>query len=515
MKKFAALILAAALLLSCFPAAVAESPTEINVMIWYRDIDDLYFDEMPYYNDPDTGITAQSGVKANFNQVKGADWSTRLNLMFASAQYPEIIMRGDINLEMYGVDQEILIPLDSYIEQYMPNYKALLDADPALAQSLRSSDGQMYQIGWLIPQNINTDSHLFINQQWLDNLGLEVPTTIDEYTEVLRAFKAQDADGDGDPNNEIPLGGTYGSMVDGVNFMFPMWGIPWRSDKLLAINDEGQVYSPLQASGLRAALETISLWYQEGLLDVEAVSQDTNAFEAKVNAGNYGSFWRWRMTAMGTDESVSSQYVCILPPQVEGYQTTLPRYLEMPTFGAALTVTAERNGTVEAACRWLDTQLEWDNMINGYNGMKGEYWDYDANGMVDIFPMSDGTRTVPGQSSMYYSCGADYFARVNMPSHRIEKTSYCNMYTEAGFIETNSSHILTKLVTLTVEESQRAELLFAEIEKYAKEAVTGFIVKGVTDDSWSAYLSTLESLRLDEYVSIYQTVYDRYLQANE
>ena len=162
----------------------------------------------------------------------------------------------------------------------------------------------------------------------------------------------------------------------------------------------------------------------------------------------------------------------------------------------------------------MDTQFQWDNMINGYNGMYGEFWGYDENGKVDIYPMSDGTRTVPGQSSMYYCCGADYFAKVNMPSHRIEKTSYCEAYEAAGVIEKNSRHILQKLVTLTVDESTQRDLLFAEIDKYAKESITSFIVKGVTDDSWNAYVKTLDQLRIGEYIQLYQTAYDRYLEAN-
>lgn len=511
MKKLVSLLLAAVMLLSVTSFALADDVKEIDVMVWYRDIDDLNFAEMPYYNDPDTGITAQTGVHANFNQIKGGDWSTKLNLMLAAGEYPDIILRGSINLEMYGVDQEILLPLDEYIDQYMPNYKALLDADPDLARSLRSSDGKMYQIGWLIPQNICTDSHLFINKTWLDNLGLEVPTTIEEYEQVLIAFRDGDADGDGNPSNEIPMGGTYGSMVSGLQFMFSCWGIP-ANDKYVSIDDEGKVYSHLQHENLRAALETISRWYNEGLIDVEAVSQDENAYEAKVNAGTYGSFWRWRMTAMGTDESVYSQYVCMMPPTVEGVQAKLVRYLEIPSFGAALTVGCK---DIEAACRWMDTQLEWENMVNGYNGMKGEFWDYDAEDRVELYPMSDGTRSVPGQSSLYYCSGDEYFAKFNMPSHRIEKTTYCQNYENAGIIEKNSRHVLQKLITLTVEESQQIDLLFAEIDKLAKESITGFIVKGVTDESWNTYVNTLNSLHIDEYVALYQTAYDRYLAANE
>ena len=115
MKKTVALVLSLMMVLACFSAAFADAPKEIDVMIWYRDIDDLNFADMDYFNNPE-------------------DWSTKVNLMLASGKYPDIIVRGGLNLEMYGVDQEILIPLDDVIEQYMPNYKAYLDADPETHQ---------------------------------------------------------------------------------------------------------------------------------------------------------------------------------------------------------------------------------------------------------------------------------------------------------------------------------------------------------------------------------------------
>jgi len=511
MKKTLALLLAAMMLLACMPAAMADDAKEISVMIWYRDIDDLDFANMPYFNDPENGITAQSGVHATFNQIKGSDWSTKVNLMLASGEYPDVIVRGGLDLEMYGVDQEILIPLDEIIDQYMPNYKAYLEYDPQTAQSLKSSNGQTYQLGWLIPQNINTDSHLFINKTWLDNLGLAVPTTIEEFENVLVAFRDQDADGNGDATNEIPMGGTLRNLVDGIAHLMNFWGVA-NNEIHVALDDEGKVYSPLTAEGVRPALETISRWYNEGLIDVEAISQDSNASEAKINAGNIGCTWRWRMSAMGTDDAIWQQYICVIPFSAEGYQAKLQRYLEIPSFGAAITAGCK---DVEAAAKWLDTQFAWENMISGYNGAKDEFWGYDEAGKVEIYPMSDGTRTVPGQSAMMYCSGPEYFSKVNMPSHRIEKTTYCEEYDAAGVIEKNSWNILSKLITFNVDESTQRSLLHAEIDKCARESLANFIVKGVTDESWNEYLNTLKNIRLDDYVALYQSVYDRYLTANE
>ena len=58
------------------------------------------------------------------------------------------------------------------------------------------------------------------------------------------------------------------------------------------------------------------------------------------------------------------------------------------------------------------------------------------------------------------------------------------------------------------------DLRFADVDKYAREAIAGFIVKGVTDDGWNTYLKTLDNIQLDGYLSILQTAYDRYLEAN-
>ena len=61
-------------------------------------------------------------------------------------------------------------------------------------------------------------------------------------------------------------------------------------------------------------------------------------------------------------------------------------------------------------------------------------------------------------------------------------------------IEKNSWNILSKLITFNVEESTQRSLLHAEIDKYAKESLANFIVKGVTDESWTAYENTLKNI---------------------
>ncbi len=509
MKKILSLAIALALLLGCIPAQAADK--NLDVFIWYRDTDDLNFGDMRYFAGED-GIEAKTGIHADFTKVPGSEWQTKLNLLFASGEYPDIIMRGNNAefVETYGVDQEILIPLDDYIQQYMPNYAARLAADPALAEATRSSDGKTYYIGWLIPQNINVESHLFVNKQWLQNLGLEAPKTVQGFEDMLRAFKEKDANGNGDASDEIPFTGSFKSGVDGMTHLLSFWGVPYN-EKFISIANDGKVTSPLQGAGLRDALEVLHKWYAEGLIDMEAVAQDTNAFEAKVNAGNSGSFWRWRMKAMGTDDAVVEQYECIVPVAAEGYTAVVPKHLEIPAFGAALTVNCK---DIEAALTWLDAQLDFETMLTGYNGYVDTpadgCWEYDASGKVTIIsPPGGSNMTVPGQSGMFYMSGKQYFDLVNMPVHRVEKSDYCAMYTQAGIVEENSWHLLTKVAKLNVQETEEATLLHAEIQKFADETFVKFITKGITDADWDNYVKTMDNLRINDYIAVYQGAYDR------
>lgn len=492
------------------PASGSEKKT-IEVMMHTRDAAD--FQNMEFYKN----LEEQTNVKANLTTVMGIDWTTKTNLMFASGDYPDIILRGGIDMEMYGVDQKILIPLDDLVEQYMPVYKEILYKDPEMPDLIRASDGYMYNTGWMVPQNISLNSHLFVNKLWLDNLGMEIPTNHEEFEAMLTAFRDDDPNQNGE-NDEIPFTGTLKGSVDGTLYMLSLWGIPYNSHSWAMIDDNDKITSQLLHENMREALTVINKWYSEKLLDVECIAQDTTAYEAKVNAGITGSFWRWRMLAMGTSDEVVEQYVGIVPPAAEGAKVQLTRYLEIPGMGASITANCKE---LEAACRWLDAQYEFENQMNGYYGPYKEVeemgetvkygWRYNDDGKVE-FHTAD-LEEIPNQSAMHFYSGEEYFDLVEMPAQRVEKTDLCNMYADQGIIEKNSGAILTNLCKYTIEEIERKDLLKAEIDKYAEEALVNFITKGVTDSGWETYISNLNNIKIDEYIKIHQDAYDRYLAA--
>ena len=482
----------------------APADGRLNVMMWTRDIAD--FANMQYYRE----LEEATGIPINLNAIDGSEWSTRVNLMFASGDYPDVILRGGIEVEQFGVDQGILIPLDDIIERYMPNYRALLNRDPSLRDLMRASDGNTYYTGFLLPQNINVEGHLFINQAWLNQLGLPVPTTLAQFENTLRAFR------DRIPNS-IPFTGTWGGYESIFQFL-SFWGIPYHGS-WLHINDDHRVVSQLQHQNFRTAIETLSRWYNEGLIDVEVLTLDWRSYEARINSGNVGTLWRWRMMAMGTPDNIVEQYVGILPiTAISGVRPQVRRLLELPSRGAYIT-TAARD--VERVARWIDAQYEFEMMANGYYGpfqlvnQGGNIirygWEIAPNGRVDFH--TGDVESIPNQSAIHFFSGVEYFERFNMPPQRVEKTDLSIMYTNAGMVETNSGQILQDLITMSPADMDRRDLLSAQINTFVNESLNNFITSGVTDASWNTFQATLQNLRLDELIRIHQTAYDRFRAA--
>jgi putative aldouronate transport system substrate-binding protein len=297
------------------------------------------------------------------------------------------------------------------------------------------------------------------------------------------------------------------------------WGIVYEPDgHWLYISDDNRVDSYLRHPNFRAAMETLNRWYNEGLIDVETLTQEGNTFDAKVNSARMGTVWRMRMIAMGTPDDVVAQYTCILPvAALPGVTPQVHRYLgQVPSQGAYITAGCK---DIERAARWIDAQYGFENMLNGYYGPYKEVtregkvtqygWRFGGNGKADFF--NADVESIPNQSALQFFSDAEFMEKFNLPPQRLEVININQMYIDAGVVEKNSGAILSTLVKMPPADMIQRDLLRADIAKYAQEATAAFISKGVSNAGWNEYMATLQNLRIDEYVKLYQAAYDRYL----
>ncbi len=486
---------------------IVNEPITLKIMQGIRDVDSLTApSEMPAIQ----RLEEQTGIKLEWDMIKGNDWPTKLNLMFASGEYPDCIITPNtpVDQEEYGVTQKLLIPLnDDLTSKYMPNYterRAAEDSDPC--NSLVASDGNKYAIGYMVGQYINTNAHWFINQDWLTRLNLNTPTNVAELTEVLRAFKAQDANGNGDPNDEVPLEMSLDNGFYGVRYMLPLFGVPAGPNNWLFIDNDKKVQFTATQQGFRDCMEWLHTCYTEGLTDPEMISQDQNTVETKFKEGNAGFFTAWRLKAMGFDDGVAATCTVYVP---DAATTVDYKSFEKASKGAYITIA---NQYVPQTLRLLDAMMETETMYSLYYGEKdatdGTGWKYNDQNKVQTLMMGDiDVKNFLDCNCLFFGPGKYIDSVFDWPEQRIEKTTYCQTYTDKGLMQKYSNDYLD-LAPLTSEQNQSNALIKTDIDNAVKEYMATFITEGVTDDSWNAFVSMFDGMRVDEYIAAYQGALD-------
>ena len=478
-------------------------PVTLRAMQYEVENQAIDFQDLWYFQE----IEKQTGVHIQFDDVKDSEWDTRLSLMFASGTYPDLILRGSLDVEEYGVSQHLIMPIDSYMDEgKLPNYTAKLDEKTR--ERLTSSDGHIYQLGFLISQNVNTTGHFFINRAWLERLGLSVPETTDELLEVLKAFRDRDPNGNGIAD-EIPLEATFDDIITGTYNLFSFWGLPFNEEFVYA-DEQGKVHFAPMEENFLPAVQYLHTLIDEHLLDVECITQGSNIWSAKVNQGSAGMFSYWRLGNTALKPEIAEEYQLMLPVHADGVRAALPRIIDDIEFGAAISVTCSN---VDAALRWLDAQFETENMLVSQNGKVGDTLRLREDGKYEV-------AYVPGDNELYKTvpviCGqfmapSPWYESVYVPArHRQEKSRYCEAYEEAGVLERISFRYLTNVAQKNAEENARLNRLKNTLKSIIDQALVEFMTRGVDEVRWNAFLRDLQDAGAEEYRQLYQTIYDRW-----
>ncbi|MEG2317187.1 MAG: sugar ABC transporter substrate-binding protein, partial [Clostridia bacterium] len=195
-------------------------------------------------------------------------------LMFASGDLPDIILKGAITNLPRVIEDGQLYSLDELMAEYSTGIKPLLEQYPGVAMASRAADGKLYTVPGVNTLKANLTSHrnLWINKTWLDNLGLNVPTTTD-------------ADGDGNPSNEIPYtvedsGAMHNARPDIISGMFGVYS-NFGYDNVQLVGDK---VSFLKTDPIwKQTLQYMNVMYTEGLLDNEIFTQTSDMSIGKIS----------------------------------------------------------------------------------------------------------------------------------------------------------------------------------------------------------------------------------------
>jgi len=253
-----------------------------------------------------------SNTDLTFNLLPHENYNQSMSLLLASGELPDLLQTKGINLPEIApaIDAGVLLPLNDLIDQYAPNLKSKVPAESWKSGRV-SKDGVIYGIPGENP--ITNGTVVYMRKDWLDALGLQIPKTVDEYIEVLKAFR------DGDPNgnkkkDEIPFSGR--DKFSHTGHFFGAYDVPLDGWRMV----DGKLTPNIVRPEMKEALKVYAELYKEKLLDNEFVTQPGNIWDNKIVTGQVG-MWAHAATYPDTwltrlRENVPTAEIVLVPAPV-------------------------------------------------------------------------------------------------------------------------------------------------------------------------------------------------------
>jgi putative aldouronate transport system substrate-binding protein len=477
-----------------------------------------------------------TNVRVDFIETTRTEARTRLGVMLASGDYPDIIfgMSGSglsvQDVSRYG-EQGRFIPLNGLIEEYGYETSRMLASDPEIKKAITSPDGNIYAL----PLVAMDDYHLtmrqkaFIDKAWLDRLGLAPPTTTEEFYATMKAFKERDPNGDG-LADEIPMTGAKRSQEDLAMWImnaFIVAGGPDESaDATLNCYEyivDGRVFFNADKPQFREGLRFLNRLFRDGLLDVASLTRDKSQIKPlvdgeRVRVGLVASHHPANFCALSDDMGAPIHQFAALPPlRGPGGNRTTPWMIDATVQPGQFAITDKcRNPVV--AFRWGDSffnleatladkgveGLHWarvspDERLLGINGKPAKY-EYlksltiDDNAQVGFGP--GWTRDIKNE----FAASADRFS---YEEFLYDATKLYEPYKVRRY----------PYSTAPVAEADTAEFddLRRTIHAYIGESVDRFIIGDLDlGRDWGSYVRQLGQIGVDRYLQILRTAYEAY-----
>lgn len=494
----------------CEPGS--ETLTILTYQNWHAS---AYYDSeegLPVENE----IEEITGVNIKWECVASGDYNTVAQTRLASGtELPDIIRipNGTTGLAEYS-SQGLLVNIKDYInETDTPNLWKLFQEQPIYEAQSTSPDGGIYGLphaefdinNYVLMWNI-------IRQDWLDNLGLSMPTTIDEFHDVLVAFRDQDPNGNGE-KDEVPLGYQNDQMYGLYSFKE---AFGFNNTDIWSVSDDGVVAFDLMDDKFLDCLTTLNQWYEEGLLSTTTDGSDADSLIAQDRLG--AQTLSSTDNVIGKDDLVEAtnpdgHYVFIPALTNDDYPDNEPTISKRQSFHDYYSVTIDCENP-KLAVQWLDWVYASEESADlRYWGFENDTYTVNEEGQK-VFT----DKVVNGGSS-----AIDIMREIGAWPNFVGNESgepFMAMYAGSYFDEAYNEFkdIMTDRVPIAIGTEEENDIYtekWPDIETYVKENVVNFITGNRPLTEWEDYVQTLKDMGIDEVVAVKQAWYDRTQEAVE
>lgn len=450
-------------------------------------------------------LEKETGIKVEWIHPAQGQETEQYNIMLASGELPDIIDR--VNFSYPGgadkaIEDKIFIRLNEIIDKYAPNYKKVLESNPLLTKLAKTDKGNIYNFGFIRgDDSLTAFFGPIVREDWLKELNLKLPETVEEFETVLRAFKDK-------KNIQYPY--TQGKDLDG-NFIAGAYGFSLG----YYIENNKVVYGPLNKN-FKEYLTVMNRWYKDGLLDKNFASNDGNAVKANMLNGKSGAFLGFLGGGIGT-------YMNAMKDKDPKFSLTGSQYPvlnkeDKVKFGAkdnmlsTLAAITPNCKNPEIAARLLDYGYsEKGSMLYNFGTENVSYK------MVNGYPTyQDIVMKNPDKLSIAEAMAK--YSRVSYDGPFVQKKEYLEQNlalpqqkeTIKIWAKVDDSANRYPAATLTAQEGEEASKLEGDINTYVAEMMMKFIMGAEPLSNVEKFQSQLKAMKIDRVIELRQAAVDRY-----
>ena len=506
--------------------------TEFNIISGISALSSGY-DDNPVLNE----MAENAGISITWETMSDS-LSEQVNIRIAGNDLPDAFNAvgfSNYDLTNYGQDGTF-IDLTPYInEEYMPNLTKILDEHPDIRAAITMDDGCIYGLpageqmgtaGVGKPEDYNIytiPQYSMINKTWLDELGLQVPTTLDELHDVLVAFKENDMATmyGNDAGQTIPMSFGIDQWCWGQNIFYAGFGFTnWTNDVCadLLLQPAGPLNFVSGGDSYRAALEYFHDWFTEGLIDQEVFSQDDTQYMAKCGQGRVGVATWWYIEELMGDHA--DDYVFL--PVLDGPDGT--HNVTVRDGGGINSGSLSITSACESPINLLKFYDQWyipENTMQLQYGPIGTYFTgQDENGLwqsvTDEEAQAQFGKSAGELKSEMEVAGpklilSDYYANVFEMEPRAQErlTDLYDYWMQ--YVDDTTTYPID--CVFTSDELDTIDRYRVDFENFVAEQEAAWLRDGgITDETWAAYKDNLNSYGMDKLLEVYQAAYDRYVE---
>ncbi|MBW3093531.1 extracellular solute-binding protein [Bifidobacterium sp. 82T10] len=462
------------------------------------------------------------GCEIKWQSVDAKSFDQQRSTSLASETVP------DIAINAFSYDDAQRFPYFEDFNQHldaMPNVKAYLEQIPTARKLTENENGNLYVLKSYGGKGFAVSAqYLMINKTWLDKLELDMPTTWDEYMNVLEAFKTRDPNGNGKAD-EIPLSPKKLDTTSfgwanpflllnstGITTHFATGG--WSNQGIYV--KDGKAGNFMTDNRFKQVISYLHTLMDKGLIPKDALTKDDSKYNAELYADGktalVGSAFGWGASDFGT--GLEDEYVAIptLKPTADTPDPELVWDMSRDQYAfASSTVMSAKAVNKQTVYKIINSLFSEKLGVQQYRGTIPEWVTDEGNHRYKVADKFWDTGTMgkreatEGGFAGWIPDEVEWEDEINIDRLKKMDAAYQDIYKNID----PTKDVMPVNVRPTSEQITTLSNNNTAIFDYAVNKIATWIANGGIDGEWDEYAKQLKALGIDDNVAIWQEAYDK------